>query len=126
MILIVGGGFQGKKKFAEELSGIGREQFADGSNCAFEDIFEKKAVCHFHELIGRMLRDGYDTSGLVERILEKNRDIVIVSNELGYGVVPMERFDRLYRETVGRICTQAAAEAKAVYRVVCGIGVRIK
>lgn len=61
-----------------------------------------------------------------EELYRKNPDIIIVSNELGYGVVPMERFDRDYRETVGRVCTCIAARSDAVTRVVCGIGTRIK
>ena len=33
--------------------------------------------------------------------MQKNPDIVLVSNELGYGVVPIDAFDRNYRETTG-------------------------
>ena len=35
--------------------------------------------------------------------LEKSWNLVIVSTELGYGIVPIDAFDRLYREKVGRI-----------------------
>ncbi|MCD8396332.1 MAG: bifunctional adenosylcobinamide kinase/adenosylcobinamide-phosphate guanylyltransferase [Lachnospiraceae bacterium] len=59
-------------------------------------------------------------------LFQRNPGITIVSNELGYGIVPMEKTDRLWREAVGRICTCLAAEADEVVRVVCGIGVRLK
>ncbi|MCD7884268.1 MAG: bifunctional adenosylcobinamide kinase/adenosylcobinamide-phosphate guanylyltransferase [Lachnospiraceae bacterium] len=59
-------------------------------------------------------------------LIEKNPDIVIVSNELGYGIVPMEKQDRLWRETTGRVCTCLASRASAVVRVVCGIGTWLK
>ena len=39
----------------------------------------------------------------------KNPDLVLISNELGYGVVPMDVFDRNYRETTGRVCTEIAS-----------------
>lgn len=55
-----------------------------------------------------------------------NPDIVIVSNELGYGIVPVEKADRMWREAVGRLCTCLAARSEMVVRVVCGIGMRLK
>lgn len=126
MKLIIGGAFQGKKKFAETLTGIPAGQFADGLVCEKEAVFEQPVICHFHECVRRMLEKNQDTTTLVHEILKKNPDLVIISNELGYGVVPTGQFDRHYRETTGRICTQAAAAAEEVYRVVCGIPTRIK
>ena len=37
---------------------------------------------------------------LAEELWEKNPDIILVSQEVGYGVVPMDAFDRKYREAV--------------------------
>ncbi|KIR01579.1 hypothetical protein P261_00393 [Lachnospiraceae bacterium TWA4] len=51
---------------------------------------------------------------------------MLVSNELGYGIVPMDAFDRKYRETTGRICCMIAEQADEVYRVVCGLPQKIK
>ncbi len=126
MILIVGGAFQGKKEFAAKQMHLEMKAFADGINCELNAIYEAKGMVHFHEYIRRMLLEHKDTAHLIETLMQKNPDIVLVGNELGYGVVPIDAFDRNYRETTGRVCTQAAAEAKEVYRVVCGIGTRIK
>ena len=65
---------------------------------------------------------GEDVSQLAQVLLERNPELLIVSNEVGYGVVPVEAFDRKYREAVGRICTRLAAGARRVHRVVCGVG----
>ena len=81
---------------------------------------------HFHEYIRRMLEQEMSVQDLAEQLWMKNPDLVLISNELGYGVVPMDVFDRNYRETTGRVCTEIASEADAVYRVVCGIGTKIK
>ncbi|MCD8348869.1 MAG: bifunctional adenosylcobinamide kinase/adenosylcobinamide-phosphate guanylyltransferase [Lachnospiraceae bacterium] len=83
---------------------------------------------------GSFFRIGTDDLTLLEEqaqdfsawLFQRNPEIIIVSNELGYGIVPMEKNDRLWRETVGRICTCLAAEANEVVRVVCGIGGRLK
>ena len=62
----------------------------------------------------------------MEEVLAKNPDITIVMDEIGYGVVPMSAEDREYREMVGHTGQLLASQAEAVYRVVCGIGTRIK
>ena len=63
---------------------------------------------------------------LPEELVLKNPELVIVTDELGYGVVPVEARDRAWRETTGRLCTRLAVGAKEVHRVVCGIGMVIK
>ena len=62
----------------------------------------------------------------LEELLQKNPEICIVTNELGYGVVPIEPFDREWREKTGRICAELAAKADSGTRVVCGIGILLK
>lgn len=110
MILVVGGVFQGKREFAKGLAAQRKMQMVNG----------------FHNQIQKLLEDGEDVGAYITELLEKNRDVVIVMDEVGAGVVPVERSDREYRENVGRAGQLLAKEAKEVYRVVCGIGVRIK
>jgi adenosyl cobinamide kinase/adenosyl cobinamide phosphate guanylyltransferase len=73
-----------------------------------------------------MLKEGEDIYSLVDRILANNPDIVIIVDELGCGIVPMDPYDRMYRELTGRICCKLAKEAKEVHRVISGIGMVIK
>ena len=56
----------------------------------------------------------------------QNPRIVIVTNEVGYGIVPMEKEERVWRELCGRTCTNLASFADEVVRVCCGIVGRIK
>ena len=51
---------------------------------------------------------------------------MIVANEVGAGVVPVEAEERAFREAVGRALCVIAQQAQQVTRCVCGIGVRIK
>ena len=124
MKLIIGGAFQGKKNFAKAL--CPDVTFIDGAACAMEDIYTCGGIFHFHEYVRNMMAKGHACSNLAQTILDKNKDIVIVTNELGYGVVPIDAFDRSFRERTGRICTVLASEAEEVYRVICGLGVKIK
>ncbi|HSB44949.1 MAG TPA: bifunctional adenosylcobinamide kinase/adenosylcobinamide-phosphate guanylyltransferase [Nitrospira sp.] len=52
--------------------------------------------------------------------------IVIVTNELGLGVVPMNRAARGFRDLAGRVNQQIAAAADEVHLVVAGISLRLK
>ena len=68
MILIVGGTFQGKKAFAEKLLNEKREDFTDGTSCAFSDIYHAKVLFHFHEYIRRMLEQEMSVQDLAEQL----------------------------------------------------------
>ncbi len=125
MILVVGGAFQGKYKFANEKLNI-RDGWADGDDCQFSDICRCRAIQHFHRYVKRAMESHYDLTGLAAKLREKNPDITILTNELGSGVVPADQFDRMYRDELGRVCEELAAEADEVYRVICGIGMIIK
>ncbi len=134
MKLIIGGACQGKLAYAKETYHI-TDGWADGRSCSREELKDCRGVHHFHEYIRRMAA-GEPAENLpdLERraskfacaLLRENPELVIVSNELGYGIVPVEKADRLWRELTGRVCTSLAAHADEVVRVVCGIGIRIK
>lgn len=124
MELIIGGAYQGKRAYAEALY---REmQWIDGSSCSLEDAFCAKGMDHFELFIKRILKEEGSGVHIADVLIEKNPEIVLISTELGYGVVPVDKFDRIYREEVGRICTKLAAFSTKVHRVVCGVGMVIK
>jgi adenosylcobinamide kinase/adenosylcobinamide-phosphate guanylyltransferase len=52
--------------------------------------------------------------------------VVIVSNELGLGLVPATKPVRAFRDLAGRINQQVAAEADEVYLTVSGLPLRLK
>ena len=129
MLLITGGAYQGKLGYALNLMNIKEETMIDGANCSEKELLEKPLVNHFHLWIKRMLiekKDMEDIKEVISRIAEQNKDLVIIVDELGCGVVPIDSFDRLYRETTGRVCCEIAKKSIEVHRVICGIGTVIK
>ena len=52
--------------------------------------------------------------------------LVLVTNEVGFGVVPPTPLGRAYRDLLGRLNQRVAARADAVHLVVAGIGVDLR
>lgn len=53
-------------------------------------------------------------------------DVVVVTNEVGMGLVPEWPLGRLFRDLAGRVNQRFAALADEVYLMVCGIPLRVK
>ncbi len=62
----------------------------------------------------------------LDMILKKNPNAVITCDEIGCGIVPIDKTDRLWREMSGDACQYLAARAVKVCRVVCGIPMALK
>ena len=122
MILITGGAYQGKKKYAEDHFGILPEMWIDGRNSSREDLLSCRAVYDFHQFILEAVRRGEDLYGLPDELAGANPDILIVMNELGCGIIPMDEEARAWREASGRLAEQLAERADTVVRVLCGLG----
>ncbi len=124
MEMIIGGAFQGKEKLARKMyPGL---VWVYAKDASWEEICSSGGVIGFHDYIRRLVEEERDTSSLAADLIRENPDIILVSDEVGYGVVPIERTDRIYREAVGRVCTSLASYSTRVTRVVCGIGNTIK
>jgi adenosylcobinamide kinase/adenosylcobinamide-phosphate guanylyltransferase len=81
-----------------------------------------------------LLAHEHDPAPAVEReiaaILAAARDseltLIVVTNEVGLGIVPAYPLGRAYRDLLGRANQQLAAAADEVYLVICGIPVELK
>ncbi len=58
--------------------------------------------------------------------LPAHKSLIIVSNEVGLGIVPVYALGRLYRDLLGLINQRLAQAATRVYLMVAGLGVDIK
>jgi len=67
-----------------------------------------------------------ETKRLVETAGEHPGEVILVTNEVGLGIVPENKTARLYRDLVGRCNQCVGAAAERVYLVTCGIPLQIK
>jgi len=70
--------------------------------------------------ISRAARD------LVAAARQRSGPVLMVTNEVGAGIVPDNPLARLYRDLVGRCNQEVAAAADRVYLVTCGLPISIK
>ena len=128
MTMIIGGAYQGKLAYAKKQNPY--IHWTDGELCEGDNIFAAEGVFHFEKYIQSMIKkenwSEKEAIDFASKLTKKCPDIVIVTQEIGYGLVPIDAFERRYRELTGRICTVLAANSDQVDRVVCGIGVTIK
>lgn len=133
MILVTGGAYQGKKKIARDLwqqkkvvQDALEPVVVAGDTANIKQLLQAEIIVQFHLWIRRMAEEGTDPYPLVHQIFQENPWVILTLDQVGCGVVPIDAFDRKYRETVGRISCLLAEQAKEVYLVTCGIARRIK
>ncbi|OGO77687.1 MAG: bifunctional adenosylcobinamide kinase/adenosylcobinamide-phosphate guanylyltransferase [Clostridiales bacterium GWB2_37_7] len=63
---------------------------------------------------------------LLKSAMDYKGTLIMVTNELGSGIVPEAPIARSFRDIAGRVNQQIAAHCQEVYLTVCGIPVQIK
>lgn len=84
---------------------------------------------HFHMFVKRALSQEMEPLEIWETVsdfVDKQPNLIIICDEIGNGIVPMEQEERRYREETGRMLCKLAVKADSVERIFCGIPVKIK
>lgn len=63
---------------------------------------------------------------LIEAVSLIDGNLVMVTNEVGYSIVPDNHVARVYRDIIGRVNQRIAKMCSEVYLVACGIPLRLK
>ncbi len=63
---------------------------------------------------------------LQELILDSDCSWIVVSNEVGLGLVPATELGRVYADVLGRVNQAVAADADEVYFMAAGLPIRLK
>ena len=113
MILVTGGAYQGKTAYVMREYGI--EEISDGRVCSFEEARNARCVRNYEDCIS-----------FTEELCRSVPDRIIIMREIGCGIVPLEKSERVWRENVGRCGCIIAANSEKVIRMVCGLPEVIK
>ena len=126
MIMITGGAFQGKREYAKNRFGFSDDEILSGGSCEFEAVFAAKCVTDYQLAVKRLLEENADPDEITRRLCRENSDAVIIMNEIGGGIIPIEKSERIWREETGRAGCILAENSREVIRLVCGIPTKIK
>ena len=109
MELVIGGRAQGKLEYARKLTS------------------DDKIIDNFALIIKNLMEcENNDLDDFVEEFINDHQDYVVILEEIGLGLVPIDKKERDYRDKYGRICCKLVEHATKVHRVYCGIGSVIK
>jgi adenosylcobinamide kinase/adenosylcobinamide-phosphate guanylyltransferase len=72
--------------------------------------------------------DGAEAATLreIEALVELDAHVILVSNEVGMGLVPPYPLGRVFRDALGRVNQRAAALCSEAYLMVAGLPLRLK
>lgn len=139
LYLIIGAAFQGKLAYAgqqyRQLSGCDEFAVSDGAATDLEDSLSSPLIDHLHEMLRRLPADEADFQAAVTDWLDKlayklaqypGQLQIIILDEIGGGLIPMDAGDRLWRERCGRLGCRLAELAGRVDRIWCGLPVVLK
>lgn len=114
MIFVIGGISSGKRDYVKKAYGFTNADIADAH------LDDRPVLYNLQNLIAGK-PEAVQT--LAPLLLNKQ---VVICNEVGSGVVPIDKTERATREATGRICVELAEKADKVIRIVCGIPTVIK
>lgn len=127
MKLIIGGYAQGKLQYVQSKYDLENVVVLDGTLPKHDLILGKTVIMHhFHNWVKKCMLDGGNPEKESLAFVEAYPECIIISDEIGNGIVPIDAFEREYRERTGRILIELAKRACEVERVICGLGQKIK
>lgn len=127
MKLVIGGYVQGKLNYVLQKHDLDESLVFDGRLPNSGEALEKVVIInHFHNWVRASLLKGENPEEMIMQFLENCPECIVISDEIGNGIVPVDAFEREYREQTGRLLIEIAAKAEEVERVICGIGQKIK
>ena len=146
MHLVIGGAYQGKKEYVKKKYSIeesdiwqggypvagGQWRCINGLHKIIEQMlyqYEANCICEVKEdekvPIGSAANSVQQKESYVNKTLEylstmieRNPDLIFICDEVGNGIIPLEKSERDYRECVGRVLCVLAEKAERVERYV--------
>ncbi|MEZ3492980.1 bifunctional adenosylcobinamide kinase/adenosylcobinamide-phosphate guanylyltransferase [uncultured Phocaeicola sp.] len=127
MKLVIGGTAQGKLEYVLLKHDVQKNMVWDGVLPNDRELNGNIVIInHLHQWIKNCMVSGGCPEDEIMSFLDCNEDCIIICDEIGNGIVPIDPFEREYRERTGRILVQLAMRAEEVERIICGIGQKIK
>lgn len=122
MVLITGGAYSGLEEFAIEYE----RKYAD----KIQNDQKKMQTIYIHQILVDYHNEIESLELFLQRWVEEKKaefsELILIHEEMGCGLIPDVRQKREQREKQGRAGCFFGERAEEVYRVCCGLGIKIK
>ncbi len=127
MELYIGGYGQGKLEYVLKVSGCDRKHVVSRPQQIMKYAQNDTVIFYlFHKWFYEEIQKGSHPEEEMEEVIAHYEKIMIISNEVGNGIVPMHAADRQYRDRLGAYLCRIAQRAERVERIICQMGQRLK
>ncbi|AOR24263.1 bifunctional adenosylcobinamide kinase/adenosylcobinamide-phosphate guanylyltransferase [Clostridium taeniosporum] len=119
MILIYGGAYNGKTEFMRQKYNLND---SDLFYCKDSNLdFSYKSIVGIHVFIKHCVLKNISALDIIKGNLDIIKDKIIVCDEIGSGIVPLIKEDRLWREECGKVLQFLSQNSNKVYRIFFGL-----
>ena len=126
MILIFGGAYQGKLKFALNRYGFSRQDVFFCNDTLELPPKTETILSGLHLWVLYQTRQGADIVEQYQQYQESWKDKILIFDDISRGIVPVEAEMRRWRDEAGRLMQTLAEDSAEVWQVFCGIPKRMK
>lgn len=127
MKLIIGGYAQGRLSYVLKKYHLTEQDVWDVKNTENPDFRNsRKIIYHAEEFVTGYLKTNLDTLQEITKKLPDFQDKIIITQEVGCGLVPIDAYERQWRDEVGHMNQLLAEQSESVERVCCGLGMYLK
>ena len=125
MHLIIGGKYQGKLDYAINLYGSFSTTY-NLSQIHPSIINQSGLIINVHLGVKTLLTQNISPCEFFLSKIEFLRQSVIIGDEINSGIIPINEFERKYRDQTGKLYQILAHEADIVDRIFAGLPLRLK
>ena len=115
----------GKKIYAEKLYGKFNNVY-DLETQDFENVKNSGLIINLHSGVKNLLLKNISALEFFEARIKLLKQCVITGDEISGGIIPIDKFERQWRDETGKIYQFLANEAEIVDRVFAGLAIRLK
>lgn len=121
MKLITGGANQGKLDYAKKIYNLNDNDVCSGKEFCLSTNSTVKCIYDYQLLVKKIIDLDQDPIAFTKQLIFKYPNLIIILNEIGSGIIPIDKENRVWREQVGKAGCLIAKNAESVERIVCGI-----
>ena len=128
MHIVFGGAYNGKRQYV--LTQLANEPYEEYSGRIPKEACKTVIISDFEQLVMnyRQLDELEVAQMIVANIqaLSKQVKVICICNDIGRGIVPIDRDERFIRDACGRVYQALFQEAESIVRIWYGMAERIK